>query len=415
MGKLTDLQIRQAKAHPDKRTQLPDGNGLYVEIMPGEGCNTTKTWRYRFRLRGTKQPLPYTIGPYPQVSLTEARDIHRELYKLVKAGEDPRVIRALGLDKKKTEQENTFEWVSKQWIQKNRARWAPYYLKQIESGFATHVYPKIGKLPLTSITSHKLLALLEPVAEKAPTVAVNLKLWIGAVFRFGVTRLLVDTDPTAALKGAIKKPRAKHHAPLKPADIPEFLRKAKAYQGVCGIALQLLLYTFVRPGELRCATWDEFDYEHGLWRIPATRMKMRREHLIPLSPQVLELLEQLYAVTGGTRSGLLLPNMRDRRKPMSNTSFNRALEYMGYAGAFSSHGFRATASTILNEAGFHPDVIEKQLAHEERNQSRAPYNQAKYLDQRHEMMRQWADYVDALADGKNNAIATLTKQLKKVT
>jgi integrase len=404
MGKLIDTKLRQAKPVEGKSWQLPDGNGLYLDML----SSGSKVWRYRFRLHG--KLIIFTIGNYPAITLHDAREKHLEVRKLVKAGTDPRVAKAIDKHQKQTEQTNTFQSVAELWIEKKMGAKSPYYLRQIKAGFANHLYPKIGKLPLTAVDTHTLLTVLEHVALTAPTTALNLKIWIGAVFRFGIGRRLATLDPTAALKGQIVKPKVTHHARLTPEQMPEFVRKADAYQGIAGTALKLLLYTFVRSSELRCAVWSEFDLDNALWRIPADRMKARREHLVPLSAQALALLKPLHDATGHSASGLLFPNQRDHTRPMGTTSFNHALKYMGYAGKFSAHGFRATASTLLNEAGFHADLIEIQLAHIDRDQTRGSYNAALYLDRRREMMARYSGFIDALAAGKNNVVGLFSNQ-----
>ena len=212
---------------------------------------------------------------------------------------------------------------------------------------------------------------------------------------FAVSTLRADSDPAAALKGAISRPRVEHRKPLSCDDIPKLLEALDTYGGyrTTVIALRLMLLTFVRTIELRRATWEEIDFDRAEWRIPAQRMKMRAPHLLPLSREGMELLKELQTLAGGQQ--WLFPNYRRPRTYMTATTLNRALERMGYGGNFSAHGFRATASTILNEMGFRPDVIERQLAHAERSKVRAAYNRAEYLVERRQMMQSWSDFVEA--------------------
>ena len=207
--------------------------------------------------------------------------------------------------------------------------------------------------------------------------------------------LRADADPAAALRGAVRKPKTQHKRPLSQKELGLFLDRLDASQSGLPVstALRLLLLTFVRPGELRGARWAEFDLDAAEWRIPADRMKMGEPHVVPLSRQAVKLLRQLKAEAGGRPQ--LFPNLRDPKRDMSPTTLNRALERMGYGGHFSAHGFRATASTLLNELGYRPDVIERQLAHRERNKVRASYNQASYMPERKKMMQEWANYLDA--------------------
>jgi integrase len=232
----------------------------------------------------------------------------------------------------------------------------------------------------------------------AETVALMIRQWCSAIFRYAVATLRADGDPAAALKGAIARPRTEHHKPLSRRQIATFSKALESYGGyrTTVIALQLMLLTFVRTKELREAGWSEIDLSHAEWRIPEERMKMRDPHIVPLSKQAMKLLRELHTLTGGQR--WLFPNSRRPNTCMTATTLNRALERMGFNGkgsiGFSAHGFRATASTVLNEAGCRPDVIERQLAHKERNKVRAAYNQAEYLNERRTMMQLWADMID---------------------
>jgi integrase len=232
----------------------------------------------------------------------------------------------------------------------------------------------------------------------AKTVALLLRQWSSTIFRYAVATLRADSDPAAALKGAITRLKTKHRKPLTRADLPRFIKALDSYGGyrTTVIALRLMLLTFVRTVELRAAHWAEIDLDRAEWRIPAGRMKMRELHIVPLSRQAVELLLELRSLTGGR--SFLFPNCRRPNSCMTATSLNRALERMGFNGkgsmGFSAHGFRSTASTILNELGYRPDVIERQLAHSERNKVRASYNQAEYLAERRAMMQEWADLTD---------------------
>jgi integrase len=267
---------------------------------------------------------------------------------------------------------------------------------------ASDVYPYIGALPIRSVTAAHLLEIVRRVEGRgAETVALLVRQWCSAVFRYAVATLRADGDPAAALRGAIARPKVEHRKPLTRLQITAFLKALDGFSGfrTTSIALRLALVTFVRTVELRAAQWSEIDFDRAEWRIPAERMKMREPHLVPLSTQALALLHELHKLTGNQR--WLFPNYRRPETCMTATTLNRALERMEFNGkdsiGFSAHGFRATASTILNEAGYRADVIERQLAHKERNTVRASYNQAEYLAERRDMMQQWADLVDGLA------------------
>jgi integrase len=248
-------------------------------------------------------------------------------------------------------------------------------------------------LPVRSLTAAHLLPIVQRVEKRgAETVAILIRQACSQIFRYAIATLRADMDHAAALKGAIERPAVKHKQPLTKSEIPVFLQASNDYSGslLTAIALRLLLLTFVRPAELRGAEWAEFDLDSGLWRIPAGRMKMRTEHLVPLSSQALDLLREVHTLTGEKR--WLFPNARRPLTFMGATTLNAALTRMGYGGRFSAHGFRTTASTLLNELGFDSDVIERQLAHQDRNSIRATYNQAQYLEQRRAMMQAWSDF-----------------------
>ena len=231
-------------------------------------------------------------------------------------------------------------------------------------------------------------------------MALMLRQWCSAIFRYAAATLRSDTDPAAALKGALHVPKTDSHQPLAQAEIPRFLKRLAAYGGhrTTVIAVHLLLLTFVRTIELRGGEWVEIDLDGGLWRIPKERMKMDEDHIVPLSRQAAALFAELKTLTGGQK--WLFPNNHRPKTYIGVTTINRVLQRIGYAGEFSAHGFRATASTILNEMAFRPDVIERQLAHRERDKTRAAYNSAQYLEERRQMMQHWADFLDSLAADK---------------
>ncbi|MEI7267919.1 tyrosine-type recombinase/integrase [Pectobacterium versatile] len=391
---LTDAKIRSTKP-TNKPIKLADGGGLYLEIRP----SGSKLWRYRYRIAGKENV--FALGEYPTLSLAEARAEHDKARALVKQAIHPAHQRQLERMANHSANANTFEAVAREWIDKKSPDWTPYYLRQVERFFAADVFPAIGKLPIKSVKAAHLLEIIKRIEGRgAETVALLVRQWSSAIFRYAVATLRADSDPAAALKGAIRRPKVEHHKPLSRTEIADFMQALNRYGGyrTTVIALKLMLLTFVRTVELRKAEWREFDLDGAEWRIPAGRMKMREEHIVPLSTQAIVLLRELQTYTGGR--GWLFPNYRNPQDCMTTTTLNRALERMGLNGkdsiGFSAHGFRATASTILNEMGYRPDVIERQLAHTERNKVRASYNRAEYLDERRKMMQVWADFVGNL-------------------
>ena len=391
---LTDAKIRTAK--PNKNAhKLADSHGLYLEIKP----NGSKLWRYRYRIAG-KENI-FAIGTYPLVSLSDARTERDKAKQLVKQGTHPAHNRQNKKAAQLANNTNTIEVVAREWTEQHKNRWSPGYRKQITRFLELDAFPYIGQLPIRSVVAADLLAVIRRTEKRgAETIALLLRQWFSAIFRYAVATLRADTDPASALKGAIQRPPVKHHQPLK--DIPAFIRKIDDYGGyrTTHIALKMALLTFVRPGELRKAKWEEFDFDTMLWRVPDFNTKKRREHIVPLSKQAIILLEELRTLTGGQT--YLFPNYRNAKTCMTATTLNRAIERMGYAGEFSAHGFRATASTVLNEMGrYRPDVIERQLAHMDKNSIRAIYNNAEYISERREMMQHWADHINALTKGNS--------------
>ena len=405
---LTDARIRSTKpgATPQK---LTDSAGLYLEVRP----SGAKLWRYRYRIKAKDQSTGkdrikakenvYALGAYPQIPLMEARTERDKARALVKQGVHPAHNRQVLVSLQVAENGNTFEAIAREWIEQRRSKWSAYYLKQVENTLAVDAYPYIGGLPMRSIGAAHLLEIIKRAEKRgAATVAILLRQWMSAIFRYAVATLRADADPAAALKGAIHRPKVQHSKPLTRKQIPEFLKALETFGGyrTTTIAMRLLMLTFVRTVELRGAEWTEFDLDGAEWRIPAERMKMREPHTVPLSSQAVELLRELHTLTGGQK--LLFPNYRRPKTCMTATTLNRAIERMGFGGKFSGHGFRATASTMLNELGYRSDLIERQLAHAERSKVRASYNQAEYMPERIAMMQAWADLIDQMAKPDSN-------------
>jgi integrase len=350
---LTDAKIRNTRPGA-KPIKLTDGSGLYLEVRP----NGTKLWRYRYRIAG-KENL-FAVGDYPALGLAEARALRAEARQLVKQGIHPAHNRQAARLATHAANANSFEAVAREWIEKKKPTWTPYYLRQVERFLTADVFPHIGPLPIRSVTAAHLLEIVRRVEKRgAETVALMVRQRTSAVFRYAVSTLRADTDPAAALKGAIHRPKTKHAKPLSRDEIADFARALDAYGGyrTTVIALRLMLLTFVRTNELRTAPWTEIDFDRSEWRIAAQRMKMREAHIVPLSRQAVALLRELHTFTGGR--AFLFPNYRTPKTCMTATTLNRALERMGFNGkdsiGFSAHGFRATASTILNEIGFRPE------------------------------------------------------------
>ncbi len=387
---LSDTKARQAKAKL-KPYKLADQGGLYLRVSNHCG----KSWRYDYRLHGQRETL--TLGPYPEVTLAEARERHREARKRVAQGESP--AQRKRIEKQAGAAAGTFRAVADEWYSAKARYLSGSWRESARRWLDKDLYPAIGNRRLGDITPSRVLDIMRSVADRAPRTASYLRLVVSQVYQHAIRNLLANYDPAQSLRGALVMPAVKHHAPLLARDIPAFIERLDAYPGKLQtkLCVKLLLLTFVRKQELIEATWDELDVAGAAWRIPSHRMKMRDPHIVPLSRQALECFRDLKEAACGSR--YLLPNNGTLDKPMSATTINKAFERMGYQGRLSPHGLRATASTLLNEQGFRPDVIERQLAHTERDRIRAAYNQAEYLEERRAMMQQWADFIDGMMAG----------------
>ena len=388
---LTDVKIRTAKPR-ERPYKLQDGQGLYLEVRP----SGAKIWRYRYWLTPEKDGI-YTIGEYPQVGLQAARREREMVREQVRQGLNPTVARKMARTGNRNEQLITFSLLAEEWVSQHRDNWSVTYLRQVERSLAADVLPRIGTFPMRAIQPAHVLDIIREVEGRgAKSIAILIRQWVGAIFRYAMATLRAESDPTAALRGAIRRPKVRHNPPLTAADLPRFLAGLSAYAGYGFVkpATWLMLLTFVRTAEIRKASWSDIDLEAAIWRIPAAKMKMGTEHIVPLSRQAVALLREVY-LHSHMRS-VVFPNIRRPDEGISNTSINRLIETIGFGGVISGHGFRATAATMLREQGFADHLVELQLAHTDRNKVRASYNHAKYIEERRVMMQTWADYLDAI-------------------
>lgn len=390
---LTDTQIRNTKPE-NKPVKLTDGGGLYLEVTPSGG----KHWRYRFRLNG-KENI-YAIGEYPDIKAAEARRLRDEAKALVKQGTNPTQARKLKKLEVQYENAQTFKAVAEEWFADKSRPWSDGYRQSVRTILDNDLYPHLGSLPIKSITTpiaHQTIKRVE--ARGAATRAILARQIVGNVFKLAVITSRADYDIAEPLKGQIARRRVEHRRHLERADIGDFLRRLEDYTGhrQTVIALRLLLMTAVRPGELCNATWNEFDLDNVEWRIPAARMKMKRLHVVPLARQAVELLRELQTINGHEKH--LFPVQGTKAGTMPLATLRNAINKIGYKDRFNPHGSRGTFSTVLNEKGYRPDIIERQLAHAEKNAVRAAYHHAEYLPERKAMMQDWADMLDAFQTG----------------
>ena len=393
---LTDTAIRAAKARP-KQYKMADGGGLFVLIRPTGG----KLWQWKYRHLGKEQLL--SLGKYPDVGLKDARDGRDKARKLLAAGLNPAFEKKREAAAASVSVANTFKAVADEYIDK-RAREG---LKDLTSAKArwllTLVEPAIGSRPVADVEPYELLAILKKVELSGRyETAKRLLAFSGRVFRFAVATTRARRNIAADLQGALVSPKVKHHAAIiDPKGVGALLRAIDGFDGQPTTlwALQLAPHVFVRPGELRQAEWSEIDLDAAVWRIPGARMKMNREHVVPLSTQAVAILKTAGELTGDGR--FVFPSVRTSRRPMSENTLNAALRRMGYTSDdMTSHGFRSTASTLLNESGkWSVDAIERALAHGDADSVRAAYHRGAHWDERVRMAQWWSDYLDRLREG----------------
>jgi len=389
---LSDIAIKKAKSS-DKKQKMFDGGGLYLEVAPSGG----KLWRFKYRFGGKEKLL--SLGPYPLISLKDAREKRDAAKRLLLESQDPGEIKKAQKLAAVYGGEDSFEYVAREWIENNSRTWVESHTVRLARRLEQYVFPWIGKRKVNQITAPELLSLVRQL-EKRGTLETAHRVFAccGQIFRYAVATGRTERDITPDLRGALTPVREKHLASITdPREIGKLLDSIDAYDGfpVTRFALLLAPLVFVRPVELRKAEWKEFDFDEAEWRIPPERMKMKVKHIVPLSRQALAILADLHKLTGKSR--YLFPGARTNSRPMSDATLINALRRMGYSKEeMTAHGFRSLASTLLNEQGYNRDWIERQLAHAERNNVRAAYNYAEYLPERRRMMQKWADYLDSL-------------------
>lgn len=393
--KLTDTKLKALK--PSGKVQkLSDGGGLYIHVSPAGG----KLWRLFYRFDGKQKTL--ALGKYPEVSLADARKLRDEARALIAQGVDPsahkREAKATAAIEA-ADMANTFEAVARDWFSKKRTAWTEGHQKKILSRLENQLFPHIGNKQISALEASDYLAAVQKAeARGVIETAHRLAQLCGQVTRFARITGIVRHDAAAGLVEALAHVQTAHYAAItSPIELGYLLRAIDAYQGEPSIchALRVLPYVFVRSGELRGMTWEEVNLDAGEWVIPAGRMKMRRPHVVPLARQVVRLLQSMRDYSG--TSAFVFPGTLSASRCISDMGLLNALRRMGYGKEqMTVHGFRTTASTLLNEQGYNRDWIEAQLAHAERNVIRDAYNRAEYLPERRKMMQEWADHLDAL-------------------
>ncbi len=402
---LTEMQVRNAK--PKERPyKLFDGGGMYLEVAP----SGSRIWRLKFRQAGGKENR-LTFGPYPEITLQEAREKRLEARRLMLQGVNPAKHRDATRRVAADQLANTFEKIAREWYANKVPTWSDRTAKNMIQRLEADIFPEIGSMPIREIKHRDVIATLRKIEERGATeIAKRLKAVCSTIFSYAIQCGLADRNLVVDMKDVLRTKRASHFAAIDADELPEFLaalarNEARMFEPT-RIALRLMLLIFVRTSELIETPWSEIDLEKGEWIIPWQRMKRGKltvnpdmtNHHVCLSRQALGLLRELHAITGERK--YLFPNQRDPKRPMSNNTLLVTLERLGYKGRMTGHGFRALAmSTIKERLGYRHEVVDRQLAHAPKDKVASAYDRAKFLDERKVMMQAWADYLEAIERG----------------
>ncbi len=396
---LSDAACKNATTEGSKIRKLHDGQGLYLWVYE----DGRKYWRLRYKIHDKEKSL--SLGVYPVVGLKQARQLAQAERVKLASNIDPLIDRKINKQKAKEAADNSFEVVAREWYTKQAHTWAGSHAKDVLRRLEGNVFPYIGMYPISKIEAPQLLNMIRIIEQRGSYDLAHRVLGVcGQVFRYSLSRQgegRCTRDPSGDLRGALTPHKKKNQAAIKPEELPDLLRAIATYERIGNrqtqLALQLMSLTFVRTNELIRALWGEIDMDNAIWIVPDTRMKMKKEHVVPLSNQALNILSEIKTIAGDSR--YLLPG-RNPNKPISNNTLLFALYRLGYKGKMTGHGFRTVASTALNESGlFNPDAIERQLAHSERNEVRGAYNRAEYLPERKRIMAWWSDHLEAVGKG----------------
>jgi integrase len=399
-NQLTELSIKQAKTK-EKQYKLTDGEGMYLRVYP----NGSKYWQLQYWFDGKQKILSF--GVWPNISLKEARDKRFAAKKLIKEGIDPNdekkerlEVQSFEREKEKLRKISTFQIVAHEWFSRQSTQWTERHSRGVLSSLNMHVYPDLGEMPISSISKQDIISTLRKLeAEGKNETCYRIRQKIESIFSYAEIEGHCTGNPAKDLQQILTKPQPKSHNSLPISVLPEFLKKMnedKAAAPTTLLAMKFIILTFVRTQELRFADWKEFDIDSSepLWVIPADRMKMKKIHHVPLSRQAVNILNEIQQFSG--KIGYVFPQYYNSKKAMSENTLLYFSNRLGYAGRNTIHGFRSVVSTVLNESmKWHPDVIERQLAHQESNKVRKAYNRAEHLDERRKMMEWWSDYIDA--------------------
>jgi len=398
---LNAKSVEAAKPKPrntPKDYKIYDEKGLYLLVK----ANGSRYWRLRYSFDGREKLL--ALGVYPKVSLSNARGKQVEAVKLLDAGIDPSRDKKQRKAAARLKEANTFEAIAREWFEEEKKEWTADHAMRVLHSMEKEIFSHIGNMPITQIKTPDIKTAINLIQKRgAFDIAKRSLQRCSSIYSYAVQSGIADNNPARDLIGSIKAPKVRHQPSLKRGELSECLKRIDGYDGMLQtkIALRLLIHTFVRPGELRGARWEEFDLDSKEWRIPQERMKIKEggDHIVPLTKQSIKLIKQLEPITG--RYELLFPGERRATQPMSENTLLFMLYRMGYKGKATPHGFRATASSILNEQNFNSDAIERQLSHIERNKVKGAYNyNAEFMRERKKIMKWWSNYLDDIEKEK---------------
>ncbi|TKF15880.1 DUF4102 domain-containing protein [Enterovibrio norvegicus] len=405
---LSATEVKNAKAK-EKEYYLVDGQGLKLRVLP----SGSKQWLFNYYRPTNGKRANLNLGRFPDASLVQARKASLNAKELIAQGVDPQDERKRQQQAHKEIHEHTFVNVAKDWFAIKQHDVTPDYALDIWRSFELHIFPHISDKPVKAITAPEIIELLKPIEAKGSLETVKrLAQRLNEVMNFATNCGLIQANPLTGIKAAFKKPKKENMAALTPAELPELMGAIAnaSIKRTTRCLIEWQLHTMTRPAEASGARWDEIDWDEKIWTIPAERMKKRREHRIPLTEQMLALLDVMKPISG--HRDFVFPSDRDPKKPCNSQTANMALKRMGFAGRLVSHGLRSLASTTLNEQGFDPDLVEAALAHVDDNQVRSAYNRTDYLERRKPMMCWWSGHIEEAAKGSLSV--TGTKQLKVI-
>jgi integrase len=386
---LTNTEVLRAKAS-EKDLTLHDGDGLFLIVK----TSGKKLWRFRYQRPATKQRTMMGLGAFPALSLADARGLRADYLALLANGIDPQIQAEVAEEQQQIALDSIFSAVAANWFQLKSKSVTPDYAKDIWRSLEKDVFPSIGEIPVQHIKARTLVEALEPIKARGALETVRrLVQRINEIMIYAVNTGLIDANPASGVGMAFEKPKKQNMPTLRPEELPKLMRSLVmsnlSVPTRCLIEWQLL--TLVRPSEASGARWEEIDLNAKLWTIPAERMKAKREHIVPLSPQALEILEMMKPISMHREH--VFPSRNDPKQPMNSQTANAALKRIGYGGKLVAHGLRSIASTALNEQGFNADVIEAALAHSDKNEVRRAYNRSTYLESRKILMDWWGQKV----------------------